>query len=334
MTSRRTFLRTTATAALLSTVTLPRAATAGPGSPALQRFAGALNPGDVVRHGALTLVWLHGGESGPSPAVATLDDAQGQGDLLIAERGSATVPELIVDNRGKTHVLLMAGEILVGGKQNRVLREDLLLPPRSGPRSISVYCVEQGRWSGSRKDFESKASVAQPSLRREVIGEGDQNRVWAEVHRSVRAARPAAPSAASPTQSYQQLYEAPEVRRRLDDTERAIDARGAAAGAVGAMVVTGDEIAGLDAFQDASLFKRQWRKLLRSYAVDAATPPRRTHSDDDLRAKARGLLTTVAAAGGTARGNAGVGQLFELRTKDFKGAALDFEGRVVHLAVV
>ena len=328
-TTRRSFLHIAGlTAAALAA---PRGAVAGPGSPALQRFTATLHPHAVARHGALALVWLHGGEPGTGPAINTLEEAQARGALLITERGTATVRELIVDNRGKSHALLLAGEILVGGQQNRVLREDILLPPLSGPRSISVYCVEQGRWRGGRKDFESKAYVAQPSLRRKLLDKDEQGRVWSEVDRSVRAQ---GLSVQSPTSSYTAMYEAPEVRRRLDEVEQAVDDR-AAPGAVGAMVVIGDEIAGLDAFQDAALFAREWRKLLRAHALESyGRIPKGRASDDELRKRARGLLAMAGAASGVTRGNAGVGQLFEFRTTEFRGAALDYEGRVVHLAVV
>ena len=328
LTTRRSFLGIARLAAA-STLTLPRAARAGRGSPALQRFTATLQPGAIARHGTLTLAWLHGGEGGTPLAVATLDEAQAAGDLVITERGSATVPELIVDNRGKLHVLMLAGEILLGGKQNRVLREDILLPPRSGPRSISVYCVEQGRWSGSRKDFESKAAVAQPSLRRKLMDNADQGRVWQEVERSVKAQglRPSA------TGSYFMMYEAPQVQQRLADGERAMDER-AAPGAVGAVVFIGGAIAGLDAFHDAALFTREWRKLLRAHLLESyAAPAPLTLAEPEIRARIRAFLDAVGGADGSARGNAGVGQLFEFRGPDFRGTALDHEGRVVHLAV-
>ena len=328
-TTRRNFLRIAGLAAA-TTLTIPRGAGAGPGSAALRRFTATLEPRSVVRHGALTLVWLHGGESRPGPSVATLEEAQAKGTLIITERGTATVPELIVDNRGKTHVLLLAGEILVGGQQNRVLREDILLPPLSGARPISVYCVEQGRWSGSRKEFESKAYAAQPSLRRKLLERADQGRVWEEVDRSVRV-QGIAPGV---TSSYAQMYEAPAVRRRIEEAEQALDDR-AASGSLGALVVIADEVAALDAFQDAGLFGREWRKLLRAHAVEAyGRGAKVSASDDELRKRARALLAAVGGATGAARGNAGVGQLFEFRSGDFRGAALDYEGRVVHLAVM
>ena len=326
-TTRRTFLRIAGLAT--ATLTLPRAALAGPGSTALSRLTAALGPGGVVRHGALARVWLHGGEAAPALPVLTLEEAQASGAVVISEQGRATVPELSVDNRGKTHVLMLAGEILVGGQQNRVLREDILLPPLSGPRPISVYCVEQGRWSGGRKTFESKAYAAQPSLRRKLLERADQGAVWAEVDRSVRAQG----LAPAPTGSLALAYEAPAVRRRVEEAEHALDER-SPAGAVGVMVVISDEIVALDAFHDAGVFAREWRKLLRAHALEAyGRRPKPSASDAALRQRAGALLAAAGVATGTTRGNAGVGQLFEFRSGDFRGAALDYGSRVLHLAL-
>jgi hypothetical protein len=137
--------------------------------PELSRAAARLRVGPASRHGSLLVFWLHTAETAPPVSIATLEEARSSGALAISERDRASVPELIVDNRGKSHVLLMAGEILIGGKQNRVLREDILLPPWSGPRAIGVFCVEQGRWNEGGKDFESKGSFAQPALRSKLM---------------------------------------------------------------------------------------------------------------------------------------------------------------------
>lgn len=303
---------------------------AAPGrSPEWQRAAAGLRVSSASRHGSLTVFWLHGGEPAPPLDVATLDEARAAGALVIVERARAAVPELSVENRGKAHVLLLAGEILVGGKQNRVLREDILLPPASGPRPLSVYCVEQGRWNESRRDFESKASFAHPGLRREVYDKADQARVWSEVARSTRAA-----AAPSPTASYQQVYEQPAVRQRLDEAERGLDAR-FAPGALGAGVFVGANLGGLDVFRDPSLFGREWRKLLRAYAVEAyARPPAAPAPEGKQRAELHRLLAAAAAASGVIHGNAGVGQVFEFTIEHHRGAALSHEGAVVHAAIL
>lgn len=311
-------------------------------SPELAHLTGAVRAGKVWRQGALLAAWLHGpGQGGLD--VATLEEARGRGDLVITERGQAQVPELIVANRGKLHVLLLAGEILVGGKQNRVLREDILLPPRSGPRALGVYCVEQGRWSGGggRADFDARGTVAPSAVRSRAMTGAGQDQVWAAVDRSLRSV-----AAAPPTANLQQAYEQHDVQRHLTEVERAPEARpaappvaggaeGAAPGTLGAAVFIGPRLAGLDLFSDPGLFARQWPKLLRAHALDAYRMPEPGIVDEAwVRRRVDDLLQAAGRAEGTARGNAGVGHLFEFRAGGAHGAALIAEGRVIHAAVL
>jgi hypothetical protein len=297
-------------------------------SPELREFLGEIRSGPVVARAGLHVVWLAGRPASPLP-VATLEEARQRGDLRIVEREQATVPTLIVENRGKSHVLLLAGEILLGGKQNRVLTEDVLLPPASGPRDIGVYCVEQGRWAGRSKEFEAKGSFAAPGLRSRVMEKADQGRVWAEVDRYARAA--AAPP--SPSRDYQAVSEQPEVKAHLEGVARELAEP--LAGALGAAVFVGRALAGLDLFGDPSLFARQWSKLLRAQALDAYRRPAEPWADEKgLRGRVEELLRGAATAPGTARTNAGVGQLFESRVEGHRAAALVHAGRVVHVAIL
>lgn len=298
-------------------------------SPELRRFLAEVRVGEAGRHGPLWAFWLYGPPPAAPLAVATLEEARARGDLLITERDQATVPELVVENRGKAYVLLLAGEILLGGKQNRVLTEDLLLPPLSGPRAIGVYCVEQGRWSGRSREFDARGSFAAPGLRAKVLERVEQGRVWAEVDRYTRSA--AAPSA---TGSYQAIYDKPEVKQHLEEAERRLDGR-SAPGALGAAVLVGAALAGLDLFFDPGLFAREWPKLLRAQAVEAyRRGPEADPDERGLRSRVEELLRLAVKTEGTVRANAGVGRLFESRVAAHRAAALVFEGRVVHAAIV
>ena len=155
----------------------------GAASPVFRRFVASVRTGGARRHGPLWILWLRAAAPAPRLDVVTLEEARTRGDLVVTERAQATVPALIVENRGKAHALLMAGEILLGGKQHRVIIEDVLLPPRSGPRDLAVYCVEQGRWTERSEAFETRGSFAAPRLRSRVMERADQARVWAEVGR-------------------------------------------------------------------------------------------------------------------------------------------------------
>jgi hypothetical protein len=298
-------------------------------SPEFQKFVTNVRVGEARSHGAFRVFWLYGGLPVLPLAVATLEEARTHGSLHISERDQAAVPELIVENRGKSHVLLLAGEILLGGKQNRVLMEDVLLPPMSGPRNIGVYCVEQGRWSGRSTDFGSGGSFAAPGLRSQVMEKADQGRIWAEVDRYVRRAE-----AASPTQSYQEIYEKPEVKAHLEDVVKELGRR-AVPGVLGAAVFVAETLAGLDLFFDPGLFAREWPKLLRAQALDAYRQPHHPVPGEwELRKGIESLLRAASMVEGALRTNAGVGTLFEYRLDRSRGSALVFDGRIIHAAIL
>lgn len=307
--------------------TVKPAPIAGQASPELHRTLGAVVPGPATTQGALSTIWLEAAEGRPPAQILTLDEARAASALTVTERAQASVPELIADNHGKSYVLLLAGEILIGGKQNRVLREDLLLPPFSGPRNIGVYCVEQGRWNEGRKDFESRSSVVQPSVRSEVIGKAPQSRIWSGVAAASRELR-----ASSPTGSYQAIYDKPEVRAHLDTATRRLDPA-VVPRAIGAAIFVGSRVAGVDCFDSPRLFAREWPKLLRAYALDAygGAPG---WDETAARKRVESLMRGAARAQGSLRGNAGVGQLFEFGVERSRGAALLFEGAVIHLAIL
>jgi hypothetical protein len=303
---------------------------AGQLSPELSRALGQLTVGPAASQGGLSVLWLLGSPKKGSAALETLtlDEARARGALTVVERAQASVPELIAENRGKVHVLLLAGEILIGGKQNRVLREDLLLPPLSGPRNISVYCVEQGRWNEGRKDFESRSTVVQPSVRSQVLGKAEQSRIWS----GVAAARQSV-QAESRTGSYQSVYEAPEVKAHLDQATRTLESI-PPSGVGGAAVFVGASLAGLDLFHAESLFAREWPKLLRAYALDGYRVAPTGWDEGAARSRVDGLLRGAARVEGSLRASAGVGRLFEFAIDKHRGAALLFESQAVHLAIL
>ena len=294
----------------------------------VRRFLGGVRVGERRAYGGLTVFWLHA-PSAPAPfAISTLDEARAQGGLVVTERDQAAVSGLVIENRGPVHVLLLAGEILLGGKQNRIVVEDVLVPPRSGPLTLPVYCVEQGRWQGAGKQFTTRETLAAPRLREKMLERSDQRDVWAEVDRYAK--RAAAPSA---TGSYQAIHDKPEVQAQQKDVEAAIGGK-IAPGAQGAAVFVAETLAGLDLFQDGSLFAREWSKLLRASTIEAYGRTIDNLDDRRLRASLDELLKSAAGADGSVRRGVGAGWLVDLRMSRAKGTALVAESQVVHVAMI
>ena len=106
-------------------------------------------------------IYLVRGQSSPGAVPATLEEALLKNTIIVHETGS--VSELQIENTGDEPVFIQFGDIVKGGKQDRVLTTSLLIPPKSGKVAIGAYCVEQGRWAkrGIEDATRFSASTAQ-----------------------------------------------------------------------------------------------------------------------------------------------------------------------------
>ena len=107
----------------------------------------------------LAVYFLHG-KSEPGPVPLTLEEALARGKVTVHETGS--VERLTIENHGGKRVFVQAGDIVKGGRQDRVLTISLLLPPKSGRIPIGAYCVESGRWA--RRGVESTARFSSAAM--------------------------------------------------------------------------------------------------------------------------------------------------------------------------
>ena len=118
---------------------------------------------DPAVHDNLAIYFIRGA-SAPGPVPLTLKEAVEQGQVIVSETGQ--VNELMIENTSASEVFIQAGDMVKGGKQDRVLMVSLMLPPRSGKLPIASFCVEHGRWTGRGKEDVSRfhsASEAMPS---------------------------------------------------------------------------------------------------------------------------------------------------------------------------
>src|SRR6266550_3621334 len=245
-------------------------------------------------------------------AFLTLEEGLATGEVVVRERGSeemvrgrdgrpiyipqttgASVNQLVLLNRSKRPLLLLAGELVSGGKQDRVIGKDRIVPVGAPPLPLDVFCVEHGRWTGSSQ-FAAAKTIVHPSVRERAAVDQKQTEVWDAVRSGTTLkAAPAAPAARMTmgdiqgaiasngrTEAYEQIYQSPAVGVSIDDFVDEVQRRFAKATAglkgervVGVVVAYGGEVAWSDIFASGDLFDHYWRKLLRSYAVEALTRP-------------------------------------------------------------
>lgn len=114
-------------------------------------------------HDNLAIYFLRGA-SAPGPVPLTLKEAVEQGQVIVSETGQ--VNELLIENTSASEVFIQAGDLVKGGKQDRVLMVSLVLPPKSGKLPIASFCVEHGRWTSRGNEDVSRfhsAAEAMPS---------------------------------------------------------------------------------------------------------------------------------------------------------------------------
>ncbi len=245
-------------------------------------------------------------------AFLTLEQGLATGEVMVRERGSeemvrgrdgrpvyipqptgASVNQLVLVNRSKRPLLLLAGELVSGGKQDRVIGKDRIVPVGAPPLPLDVFCVEHGRWTGSSQ-FAAALTIVHPSVREKAAVDQKQTEVWDAVRSGTKAKAPnAAPppmisasrlesaiAANAQTEAYEKIYQSSAVGVSIDDfvaevQRRFVNATSGLKGerVVGVVVAYGGEIAWSDIFASGDLFDHYWRKLLRSYAVEALARP-------------------------------------------------------------
>jgi hypothetical protein len=248
-------------------------------------------------HENLAIYLVHG-DSAPGPVPLTLDEALLQGKVQVAETGR--VNELTIENRSEEEVFIQAGDIVKGGRQDRVLMVSLLLPPRSGVVPISSFCVEQGRWTargGEDATRFTSASEAMPSRKALAVmaapivarppdpesavvqrKSGDdtahkQRRVWESVARTqadLAAGLGASVAAPQSATSLQLSLEHAAVKEARAPYLAALDAAGQKdADAIGYVTVINGRPVSADIYPSNGLFRKVWAKQLAAVVTEA-----------------------------------------------------------------
>lgn len=202
----------------------------------------------------------------------SLHQAMVNNDVSVTEASqSGSVNTLLVRNQSTDTLFIMSGEILQGGKQDRVVARDMLIPPGEGRVKIPVYCVEKGRWQykGSAGDarFSEYYGMANEHLRDIIDHRLDQNAVWEEVKKSNDR-----DGVQSRTDAYTDHVNNRNFRRieqtYVDFFSSIFDDEG---DVIGVIAVTGNRVEGCDLFISNRLFRAEFEKLIFSYIDEAVT---------------------------------------------------------------
>jgi ARG/rhodanese/phosphatase superfamily protein len=299
-------------------------ATAGTRSPESIPAAGELKLLEPITHGDLTIYPVVSTRGRDTSDFITLDEGIRSGEVVVTETGnlhpmmrrrSAPVPQsggaqvnrLVLVNNSKRPLILLAGEIVTGGKQDRVVGKDRIVAPESDPVDLAVFCVEPHRWVEKSANFDTHGFLmAQPSVRAKAMVDKDQQKVWDEVNNartnlSAKLAATPTPAMGGPVGSYPRpALSTVEVQAAQAEIANSSSYAGARENvvvqkelksvtepmqksyeslikqlrnqnAVGVVVAVRGRIVWADIFASHALLNKYWPKLLQSYAAESLT---------------------------------------------------------------
>src|SRR6202158_6485128 len=133
---------------------------------------------DPVIYENIAIFPVVSGSSQDTSSFLTLEEGLASGEVIVSERGAAgmvrnrgqvraepqyssgaSVNQLVLINRSKRPLLLLAGELVSGGKQDRIIGKDRIVPVGAEPLPLDVFCVEHGRWTGSSSQFSASKTI-------------------------------------------------------------------------------------------------------------------------------------------------------------------------------
>jgi len=210
----------------------------------------------------------------------SLAEALEKGLVKVEETGD--VQSLTIENlSSEARVFVQAGDIVKGGRQDRTLQSDMILPPKSGKLPLPSFCVEHSRWSkrGGEKDDSFGANKSALSTRAQkgaACFSKSQNDVWNGVSSlqtklnenvSKLAGKDVDVRSSASATSLELTMDNPELKKIVAEYLSGIGEPPASA--TGFLYAINGEFCGGELYCSSKLFSAQWPKLSKSLAVEA-----------------------------------------------------------------
>ena len=272
----------------------------------------------------LTPIVATAAPAGKPAEMLVLDEAMASKQVKISEGEQESVNDLTLINSSDRPVFVLAGEVIIGGKQDRIIGANTVIPPKT-TLSVPVYCVEHGRWDNGNKTFTTANALAHGRLRGKASFEA-QGEVWKEV-----AETNAKRNTVNATDTYRTVAKQQSDgtlkawQQKVDDALARLPAADRAR-MIGYAIALNGQVATVDMFQSPALFKKLEGKLLRSYVTEAVS----IRAAKDVKAPTPAAVKSFMADADKAAEQRSY-ETKAAKTKVRKGekagkAAVDFEG--------
>lgn len=228
-------------------------------------------------HRSLAVFVIHGADREAGKTFLTLEEAMAQNKVVVYETGN--VQELAIENlAADVEIYIQSGDIVRGGRQDRVLAQDVIIPAKSGRVPLASFCVEQGRWSqrgdeAAHRFSASENQIATKDLKIAAKRARDQQQIWGEVAKAqARLAESLGAPVASPASasSLELTLENEAVKRSIAEYVEALRAVvEREPDAIGFAFAIDGKLNSAEVYATGALFRKLWPKLLEAAATEA-----------------------------------------------------------------
>ncbi|WP_353776959.1 DUF6569 family protein [Winogradskyella sp. 3972H.M.0a.05] len=229
----------------------------------------------------LSIFILSGKEEIDGKPYKTLSEAMEAKEVTVKETGS--VNQLSIDNDSQFYVFIHSGDIVKGGKQDRTIAFDIIIPPKTKNIPLESFCVEQGRWRQRSNENVSTFSantkmLSSKDLKLAAKHANNQGVVWQKVSEqstslnknlSDKSGYAVDVTDNESDSSLQLALESKELKKSRDSIFEKLKPLIKTPDAIGFAYTINGEIYGIEVYNNKSLFTDLWDKLLESVIVEA-----------------------------------------------------------------
>lgn len=261
---------------LLATLSGARGADSLPASAEAIKVGNYTLTGPFV-HDNLAVFLIHGADRLKNRTYLTLQEALEQKAVIVHETGN--VNQLTIENvSSDKQVYIQSGDIVKGGRQDRLIAIDFIVPPNSKAMPLEAFCVEHGRWTARGAEpaayfGASTDQVAGKDLKLAAKQRMDQSEVWQQVAANQQKLTDNAGGdvrSAQSASSFQLSLESKPVEERTAAYIKALEPLiQGKDDVIGYAFAINGKVNSADLYANHALFVKLWPKLLKSSAVEA-----------------------------------------------------------------
>ena len=244
------------------------------------------------------------------------------GLIEVKECATSEVNTIIVKNNAVVPLILIDGEEIVGGDQNRIINSTILVDAKTEMK-IPVSCTEKGRWA-YKSEFKQSNYIANYNTRRAKEHASRSKAHYQDVIWSSIACLESENSFASPTSAMEESYE-----NLKKDHDSIIKEFSIEPGQNGVLVIVDGEIKGFELFLNSEIYKEFHEKILKSYLIDSKIENKTFTINVD---GAKEVIRKAFDSTFEKRKKIGVEETFEFENNDGIGTVCTYQEHIVHMS--